>query len=179
VERKYRRYATGRQVERLSMIEVLQGHRRDGKTSSERKTLEGCERMMPVEEISLPNQLTVEVYDQSRAIAQDTVKVIFIARVRVAVKDAYFDRREHYKMTQKVFGPEVLFEHMNERSFVPVRDREKVFREFEGHFKKDVLPYISKPHFASRFVLSKYQDIRKNPWKYGLLPKQKADNPGE
>jgi hypothetical protein len=135
--------------------------------------------MKLVEEISLPNQLTVEVYDQSRAIAQDMVKMVFIARVRVEVKEAYFDRREHYEMTRNMFGPEVLFEYMNERSFVPVRDQEKVFKEFEDHFKQDALPYISKPHFPSRFVLSKYRDIRNNPWKYGLLPEQKVENPGE
>jgi len=135
--------------------------------------------MKLVEEVSLPNQLTVEVYDQSRDVTQDTVKVVFISRVKVEVREEYFDRREHYEMTRKMFGPEVLFEYMNERTFVPVQDREKVFREFEDHFKKNALPYISRPHFPSRFVLSKYHDIRKNPWKYGLLPEQKVDVPTE
>jgi len=135
--------------------------------------------MKLVEQISLPNQLTAEICDQSRPVAQDTVKVVFIARVKVEVKEEYFDRREHYEMTRKMFGPEVLFEYMNKRSFVPVQDQEKVFREFEDHFKKDALPYISRPHFPSRFVRSKYHDIQKNPWKYGLLPEQKVDTPGE
>ena len=135
--------------------------------------------MTLVQEIRLPNRLTVEVYDESRAVAQDMAKVVFIARVRVEVKEAYFDRREHYEMTRNMFGPEVLFEHVNERTFVPVRDQEKVFNEYEDHFKKDVLPYISKPHFPSRFVLSKFEDIRKNPWKYGLLPEQQVEKPGE
>jgi hypothetical protein len=135
--------------------------------------------MKLVEQISLPNQLTAEICDQSRPVAQDTVKVVFIARVKVEVKEEYFDRREHYEMTRKMFGPEILFEYMNKRSFVPVQNQEKVFREFEDHFKKDSLPYISRPHFPSRFVRSKYHDIRKNPWKYGLLPEQKVDAPGE
>jgi len=162
------------------MNEALQQeHPRDGKTSPGRKTPEGFEGMKLVEEISLPNRLTVEVYDQSRPVAQDTVKVVFIARVRVEVKETYFERREHYEMTRNIFGPEVLFEQVNERTFVSVRDQEKVFKEFEDHFRKDALPYISKPHFPSRFVLSKYEDIRKNPWKYGLLPEQKVENPGE
>jgi len=162
------------------MNEALQQeHPRDGKTFSGRNTPEGFEGMKIVEEISLPNRLTVEVYDQSRTVAQDTVKVVFIARVRVGVKEAYFDRRERYEMTLKVFGPEVRFEHVNERPFVHVRDREKVFREFEDHFKNDVLPYISKPHFPSRFILSKCEDLRKNPWKYGLLPEQKVGNSGQ
>lgn len=135
--------------------------------------------MKLVEEIILPNRLTVEVYDRSRPVAQDMVKVVFLARVQVEVKEAYFDRREHYEMTTNIFGTEVLFEHSNERTFVSLRDREKVFREFEDHFRKDALPYISKPHFPRRFVLSKYGDIRKNPWKYGLLPEQKTENTGE
>ncbi|MCX5834203.1 MAG: hypothetical protein NTV99_06795 [Deltaproteobacteria bacterium] len=166
-------------MERLTMTEAIRERPRDGKTSSERRPQEGFERMKLVEKISLPNQLSAEVYDQSRPISQDTVKVVFIARVKVEVKEEYFDRREHYEMTRKMYGPEVLFEYMNVRAFVPVRDREKVFRDFEHHFKKDSLPYISKPQFPSRFVLSKYHDIRKNPWKYGLLPEQKVDAPGE
>lgn len=162
------------------MNEALQQeHPRDGKTFPGRKKPEGFEGMKLVEEISLPNRLTVEVYDHSRPVAQDTVKVVFIARVRVEVKEAYFERREHYEMTRNIFGREVLFEQANERTFVSVRDQEKVFKEFEDHFRKDLLPYISKPHFPSRFVLSKYEDIRKNPWKYGLLPEQKVENPGE
>jgi len=162
------------------MIDALQqDHSHDGKTSSERKTPEGREGMKLVEEISLPNRLSVEVYDRSRPFAQDTVKVVFNARVRVEVKEEYFDRREHYEMTRNIFGPEVLFEHMNVRTFVSARDRKKVFEEFENQFRKDVLPYLSKPHFPARFVLSKYEDIRKNPWKYGLLPEQKMENSGE
>jgi hypothetical protein len=86
---------------------------------------EGSERMKHLEEIILPNQLTAEICDQSRPIAQGTVKVVFIARVRVEVKEEYFDRREHYEMTRRMFGPEVLFEYMNERTFVPVRIRKR------------------------------------------------------
>ncbi len=45
--------------------------------------------MKLVEEVSLPNQLTVEVYDQSRDVTQDTVKVVFISRVKVEVREEY------------------------------------------------------------------------------------------
>lgn len=160
-------------------MEALRARCSDGETSPERKTSEGLRGMKLVEEMGLPNGLTAEVYDRSRPVAQDMVKVVFLARVRVEVKEAYFDRREHYEMTTRIFGKEVLFEHTNERTFVSLKDCEKVFKEFEDHFRLDVFPYISKPHFPRRFVLSKYGDIRKNPWKYGLLPEQKAESPGE
>ena len=47
-----------------------------------------------------------------------------------------------------------------------VGEREALFNEFLANFKKDVLPYVSKEHFPKRFVLSKYQEMIKDPWKY-------------
>lgn len=128
-----------------------------------------------VDVISLPNGLKAEIYDRSRPLAGDRVKVAFLARVRVEVKEEYFDRRADYEMTRNIFGEEVLYEHVSERTFVPAQEQEKVFGEFVRHFRQHALSYLSRPHFPARFVLSKHRDIEKNPWKYGLLPEQKVD----
>jgi hypothetical protein len=135
--------------------------------------------MKLIDVIRLPNGLKAEIYDNSRAVARDMVKVVFIARVRVEVKEEYFDRRADYEMTRKMFGEDVLFEQMNERTFVPLPDQDRVFGEFEDQFNKDALSYLSRPHFPARFVLSKFRDIEKNPWKYGLLPGRAADGVDE
>lgn len=135
--------------------------------------------MKLIDVIRLSNGLKAEIFDNSRAVARDMVKVVFIARVRVEVKEEYFDRRADYEMTRKMFGEDVLFEQMNERTFVPVADQDKVFGEFEDQFKKDALSYLSRPHFPARVVLSKFRDIGKNPWKYGLLPGPTADEVDE
>ena len=130
--------------------------------------------MKLVEHMTLPNQLVVEVWDNSRVIGADTVKVAFAARIRVEVKEAYFPRREQFELTRRIFGPEILFEHLGERTFVDIREKESVFREFREYFVKASVPYISRPHFPSKFVLSRYNEIKRNPWKYGLRPDEET-----
>jgi len=117
-------------------------------------------------EIRLPNGLVAEIWDGSRMIAADTASVVLVIRIPVAVKDEYFEAAAECERTRRVFGPEILFEYRNERTFVPAGEREALFEEFLDTFRKDVLPYLSKEHFPRRYVLSKHRDIVKNPWKY-------------
>ena len=118
------------------------------------------------EEIRLPNGLVAEVWDGSRMIAADTATVVLVVRIPVDVKEEYFDDPQARRRTVGAFGSPVLFEYRNERTFVAAGEREALFSEFLANFKKDVLPYVSKDHFPKRFVLSKYHEMIKDPWKY-------------
>lgn len=119
-----------------------------------------------VEEIPLPNNLKVEVWDQSRPIASDTTKVDLYIRLKVDLKPSYFIEHEHYEKVRKVFGPEIFFEYRMGRSFVNSREKDAIFRELLEMFKEDTLPYLSKPAFPRNLALSKYRDIEKNLYKY-------------
>lgn len=122
--------------------------------------------MRLVEVIALPNGLEARVEDLSRTIAADTASVVLVVRVSVAVKREYFEEAADCEKTKRIFGPEIVFEYRNERTFVPVGEREVLFEEFLAAFKKDVLPYLSKDQFPGRYVLSKHREIVKDPWKY-------------
>jgi len=119
-----------------------------------------------LEEIRLPNGLAAEIWDASRMIAADTASVVLIVRIPVAVKRGYFEEQADAEKTEKVFGPEIVFEYRNERTFVPAGERDALFEEFLSGFKKDVLPYVSKENFPRRFILSKHREIVKDPWKF-------------
>jgi hypothetical protein len=118
------------------------------------------------EEIRLPNGLVAEIWDGSRMIAADTTTVVLVVKIPVDLKQEYFEDPAACRKTAKVFGSPLVYEYRNERSFVAAGEREAVFNEFLANFKKDVLPYLSKEHFPKRFVLSKYQEMIKDPWKY-------------
>ncbi len=118
------------------------------------------------EQIRLPNGLVAEIWDGSRLIAADTASVVMVVKVPVEVKEEYFEDADAFRKTEKVFGSPVVFEYRNERTFVPAGEREAQFVEFLASFRKDVLPYLSKEHFPKRFILSKHQEIVKDPWKY-------------
>jgi hypothetical protein len=122
--------------------------------------------MTLIEEIRLPNGLVAEIWDGSRMIAADTTTVVVVVKIPVTVKEEYFEDPADCRKTAKVFGSPIVYEYRNERSFVAAGEREALFDEFLANFKKDVLPYVSKDHFPRRFVLSKYQEIMKDPWKY-------------
>ncbi len=122
--------------------------------------------MKLVEEIPLPNKLVVEVWDDSRSIADDTTKVALLIKINVEVKPEYFPHLEHFEQVQKIFGNEIFFEYKIERAFVSNQEKMNVFKELLESFKKDSLPYFARPQFPESFVLSKHMDIQKNPYKY-------------
>jgi len=122
--------------------------------------------MTLLEEIRLPNGLVAEIWDGSRLIAADTTTVVLVVKIPVDLKEEYFEDPAACRKTARVFGSPLVYEYRNERTFMSVGEREALFNEFLANFKKDVLPYVSKDHFPKRFVLSKYQEMIKDPWKY-------------
>jgi hypothetical protein len=122
--------------------------------------------MTLLEEIRLPNGLVAEIWDGSRLIAADTTTVLLVVKIPVALKEEYFEDPAACRKTARVFGSPLVYEYRNERTFMSVGEREALFNEFLANFKKDVLPYVSKDHFPKRFVLSKYHEMIKDPWKY-------------
>ncbi|TFG38273.1 MAG: hypothetical protein E4H39_00730 [Syntrophobacterales bacterium] len=122
-----------------------------------------------VKEIPLSNKLVLEVWDHSRIIAADTTKVELSLKIKVAVKEEYFDNPGHFEMVTKAFGEEIVYEYRKERSFVNNNKKETIFNELLEDFTQSTLPYLDKPNFPSRFVLSKLSDILKRPHRYGNL----------
>jgi hypothetical protein len=122
--------------------------------------------MILVEEIPMPNDPIVEIWDKSVSIAADTTKVALLIRIRVELRPSYFIKADHYELVRKIMGPEIFFEYKKERTFVRDREKNVVFQELLDNFKKNSLPYLSRPSFPSSFALSKYRDIEKNSYKY-------------
>ena len=119
-----------------------------------------------VEEISMSNGLVVEVWDDSRPIADDTTKVSIYVKVKVEVKPEYFAKPEHFEEVERIFGREIYFEYRIERTFVGNREKESFFKELLEDFKKNSMPYLARPKFPAGFAMSKYMDIQKRPYHY-------------
>ncbi len=118
--------------------------------------------MKLIDTIRLANGLDMEVWDATRAIAADTVRVELIIRVGVDVKPAYFQSPDQYDACLKALGPTVVFEQRKERSFVPLALGYNVFRELFEEFKTNSFEYLSRPNFPSRLVLSRFAEREKN-----------------
>ncbi|MCD6487285.1 MAG: hypothetical protein J7K35_08165 [Syntrophobacterales bacterium] len=119
-----------------------------------------------VEKIDLPNNLVLQVWDKSRAIASDTTKIELRIVIDVEVKEEYFSDPEHFKQVVTVFGQEISYEYAKERTFVSASDSKRVFDELLDDFMRNSFPYISRTDFPARFAISKLRDIRQHPYRY-------------
>jgi hypothetical protein len=135
---------------------VIQEERRPGEPQGEQNM------MKLVDTIRLTNGLDMELWDATRAIAADTVRVELIIRVSVEVKPEYFQDSDQYETCKNSLGSAIVFEQRKERSFVPMVLGSNVFHELLAEFKVNSFDYISKPNFPARFVLSKFAELSKN-----------------
>jgi hypothetical protein len=122
------------------------------------------------EQILMPNGLTAEIYDLSRPIAADTLRVEISIRIPMTLSPDDFAEPSQYELTRTVFGDEILYEHSLLQSFVSADQKDAVFQTLLGHFKQSSLPYLSSPRFRTRFAASKHRDILQNPYKYRMRP---------
>lgn len=129
----------------------------DGTVSKKEKS-----HMVLIEKIFLSDDLIAEVWDQSRTIASDTVKVDLLFRMKFDLAPSYFDDMEHFERVKKVYGMKLCYEHKIEKSFVKHSEKGTIIKNLLESFKKHSLPYFSKPTFPRQFALSKYRDIVKN-----------------
>ena len=119
-----------------------------------------------MEEIPLPNGLTMRVWDGSRAIASDTTKVTLRITVPVTVMEEYFSDPGQFEQVVAVFGPEIAYEYTKERTFVSTHHSGEVFTRLLEEFKRDTLAYLCRAEFPARFVLSKLREILQHPHRY-------------
>jgi len=122
--------------------------------------------MKHLEKITLPNGLHLDVWDASRRIAADTTKVELVIKMNIPFAADHFAEEDHYLKVRRVFGPSDTYEYRKERTFVNNDDKERVFAELLGDFKRDALPYLAKEDFPRRFSQSKYRELLQNPHKY-------------
>jgi hypothetical protein len=135
--------------------------------------------MEPVEKITLPNGLVVEIYDRSRPIARDTVHVRMDVRMEVPLEERFFDDPARYRETTALVGPAPAYAYRKERTFTPAGKAREVFEELLEDFRKDILPYLGNPRFAERFARAKQRETEAHRIRGGGLPGEGAGDGDE
>jgi len=119
-----------------------------------------------IEEINLDNGLILNIFDLSRRIAADTVKVEVFFQTKIFLKESYFANVQDYHQVKNIMGDELAYEHKMERSFVSSEDEHSVRIELISTFKNNSLNYLSSANFSKKMALSTLRDIKNNPYKY-------------
>ncbi|MFA5323219.1 MAG: hypothetical protein WC373_11155 [Smithella sp.] len=122
--------------------------------------------MKLIEEIKLDNGLNLKIFDSSRTIAADTIKVEVSFQINIPLEESYFTNTQDYAQVKNIMGDELAYEHKLERSFVPVENEDSVRDDLINTFKSNSLDYLATVNFAQKMALSILKDITKNPYKY-------------
>ncbi|MFZ3104788.1 MAG: hypothetical protein WA096_08825 [Smithella sp.] len=119
-----------------------------------------------IEEIKLANGLNLKIFDLSRTIAADTVKVEISFQTKIYLKESYFTDAQDYAQVKNTMGDELAYEHKLERSFVPQKNEDTVRDDLINTFKSNSLDYLAAVNFPKKMAMSILKDIKKNPYKY-------------
>lgn len=119
-----------------------------------------------IEEIKLANGLTLKIFDLTRTIAADTVKVEISFQTKIYLKESYFTDAQDYDQVKNTMGDELAYEHKLERSFVPQKNEDTVRDDLINTFKSNSLDYLAAVNFPKKMAMSILKDIKKNPYKY-------------
>jgi hypothetical protein len=122
--------------------------------------------MQLIEEINLPNGLKLNIFDLSREIAADTIKVEIAIHSDIDLKESFFLNRADYQQVRNIFGDKLTYEYKRERAFVRKEKSDAVREELINTFKNNSLHYIGTVNFAGKLAHAKLREIKKNPYKY-------------
>jgi hypothetical protein len=119
-----------------------------------------------LEEIQLSNGLTLKIFDLSRAIATNTVKVELSMQIKINLETSFFADTSDYDQVKNIFGEELTYRHKAERIIVPKENEDAVRKELLNTFKNNLLGYLSAANFSQKLALSMLRDIKNDPCKY-------------
>jgi hypothetical protein len=117
-----------------------------------------------IEKIALPNDLILELWDQSRPMAGDRWLVSLLARVEIPILPDYFsnldDGKQAYQDLVAACGDPLVFTQEKVRHFVDEGETKEVLMALCKRFKDNLLSYLGNPKFASLYIMKKYGDLQ-------------------
>ena len=136
------------------------------KDNSFENNIQGLTLMELLEQIELDNGLTLEIFNLSRAIATNTVKVELSMQIKINLEKSYFENACDYDQVKNIFGEELTYDHKAERIIVPKENEDAVREELISTFKNNLLNYLAAANFSQKLALAMLRDTKKNPYKY-------------
>ena len=115
---------------------------------------------------TLQNDLCIQFYDQSRAIAGDRFFVELLIRIPIPLGEAYFrdlsDPIAQVNRFLSQMGEGFAFEQTKSRNFVSKQDVPDLLNSMKEEFLDANRAYLGHPSFAKRFVLKQYEAWKKS-----------------
>lgn len=123
--------------------------------------------------ISLENGLLLQLMDRSRRIAADRWYICIKGFIEISVQDALRNTRltDQKEEMENVLGKKVLYEKEMIRNFIDEKEKQTVINQVCSSFLENAMTYLSRQHFAERFVLKQYREMLEKKRIENLLKK--------
>ncbi len=127
----------------------------------------------PIRNIPLENGLTLQLMDLSRRVAGDRWNVRVKAAIGISVEDVLSKMKQTHRKEEieSVLGKEVVFEKEMIRNFIDERERQAVVDQLCRSFLENAMTYLSRQHFAERFLFKQYRETLERKRIENLLKK--------
>jgi hypothetical protein len=118
-----------------------------------------------LEVMNLENGLALHFYDASKPIAGDRFRVELVLYVPIDIEKDCFagwdSPGESFDAFIVDFGKRVCFTKEKVRNFVDARELESSLEQMKDELLDAGLSYLSRPHFAAKYIRMQYNDWEK------------------
>ncbi len=112
--------------------------------------------------IELENSHCLEIFDDSRKIAEDAYVVIMTAKMEIPVKKELFSTEDvsddMFEDIINTLGSPVVYEYRLERNMIMASDKDEVLENLVTTFLENTGQYVAKPSFPEKLVLKEYRE---------------------
>ncbi len=115
-----------------------------------------------IKTINLENNLTVNLFDGSKALVGDRWMVKLITRISIPVEESFFTDEIVSNATideiKDAIGETVIFENLKERVFIDNHMKKETLDSLVVQLKEGSLKYYSHPNFPGKFIMKKFME---------------------
>ncbi len=112
--------------------------------------------------IELENKHCLEIFDDSRKIAEDAYVVIMTAKMEIPVKKELFSTEDVsddiFEDIINTLGSPVVYQYKLERNMIMASDKDEVLENLVATFLENTGQYVAKPSFPEKLVLKEYRE---------------------
>lgn len=111
--------------------------------------------------VTLDNNYTLDIVDESKKIAEDAYVVRMTAKMDIPVEKGLFTTQavsdDQFDEILKTLGTPILYEYKMERNMIMAKDKEETFENLVDTFFENMGQYIARPQFPEKLVLKEYR----------------------
>jgi len=108
----------------------------------------------------LPNGLTLEFWDHTRALVGDRRFVCLVARIAIPVRAETLppELKAHAAQVAEALGEEISFTQRQERNFIAASEASGLLQDMQDRILALAPGYFGQAEFAARFIRKKFAE---------------------